>query len=666
MTMSGSSSTNSVPLISISQGQLKRTTCDLCRSRKVACDRNKPECRRCIRSGQQCTYPSTESEVGKLNSALQSLHARLAEAEAKLREKDSSDSSSSTRSRSRSRCYSRASPPLTDSGQPQQDYTMVDGTSGSSGFETLDQSAFYNQTGTFLFDKTCTEPVGSLDMFSANLDANLATDYHYFSRLAGDIMPQTQPAPISYGETSALQPLRPCDYHATQISPESITHLSNSYFNFLPNLMCVRDPSDFHYVFSQSRHQYQALKYAVALSGATILNESNDLQERIYGAARYHLERAELQADESDFFNIEVAQALLLLTKYEMGHIGIARGFVTLGRLVVLLNLMGYECPNTPHELADGDPRVFYGIQPMQLEDSIKAEKIRHLFWVAYCIRCNSAGEMVSLAAPAPVEIRMALYTKDSTVESEQKTFLVDNIAQETAETLEEWSLFALAMRLVVRMQKHHRQTLENVTRTGSADYNYCLSHELLESAISVIFASSSVSDAKTNAGTVMGVLTFIVALSCRISLYKTAALYARKAEFLNTVTDECWRLAASAANAICDVLLQANALDPGQVPAYKEISIFIMPPLAMGAQVLHRVLSGGMKGHDWTSRELRHSLETVCTAMETFRDPVCRFDCYIERCRTFLGNTPLRTRFSADFRSQCGPLAHSKDVMDG
>jgi hypothetical protein len=169
--------------------------------------------------------------------------------------------------------------------------------------------------------------------------------------------------------------------------------------------MCLLGPSDFQYLISKSTHQHQALKYAVVLSGAAIMKESHLLQERIYGAVRYHLERAELQADESDFFNIEVAQALLLLFQYEIGHMGIARAFVTLGRLVVLLNLIGYECLNTSQELADGDLRRFYGIQHVQLEDTIKVKKMRHLFWIAYCIRCNSTGEMVSMAAPAPEEV---------------------------------------------------------------------------------------------------------------------------------------------------------------------------------------------------------------------------------------------------------------------
>jgi hypothetical protein len=62
-------------------------------------------------------------------------------------------------------------------------------------------------------------------MFNANLDLNMATQYHYFSSMTGDIMPPIQPAPILYGETLALQPQQPYDYHAAQLSPETITHL---------------------------------------------------------------------------------------------------------------------------------------------------------------------------------------------------------------------------------------------------------------------------------------------------------------------------------------------------------------------------------------------------------------------------------------------------------
>lgn len=63
---------------------LRRTTCDVCRERKVRCDRTKPECLRCRRSGTVCAYPSPDAEAAKIQQTLQSLSKRLGESCAPL------------------------------------------------------------------------------------------------------------------------------------------------------------------------------------------------------------------------------------------------------------------------------------------------------------------------------------------------------------------------------------------------------------------------------------------------------------------------------------------------------------------------------------------------------------------------------------------------------
>lgn len=57
----------------------KRTTCDICRERKVRCDRNKPECVRCRRSGYKCTYLSENTNPVKFSRALAGLNDRLSQ-----------------------------------------------------------------------------------------------------------------------------------------------------------------------------------------------------------------------------------------------------------------------------------------------------------------------------------------------------------------------------------------------------------------------------------------------------------------------------------------------------------------------------------------------------------------------------------------------------------
>lgn len=57
----------------------RRTTCDICRERKVRCDRNKPECFRCRRSGYKCAYPSENATPAKFTKALAELNDRLSQ-----------------------------------------------------------------------------------------------------------------------------------------------------------------------------------------------------------------------------------------------------------------------------------------------------------------------------------------------------------------------------------------------------------------------------------------------------------------------------------------------------------------------------------------------------------------------------------------------------------
>ena len=61
----------------VTQSSLKRSTCNLCRERKVRCDREKPQCQRCRKSGHECIYPSEGTDNDEIKSALNFLHSRL-------------------------------------------------------------------------------------------------------------------------------------------------------------------------------------------------------------------------------------------------------------------------------------------------------------------------------------------------------------------------------------------------------------------------------------------------------------------------------------------------------------------------------------------------------------------------------------------------------------
>lgn len=90
-----------------------------------------------------------------------------------------------------------------------------------------------------------------------------------------------------------------------------------SYFDIVQRHLPLIEPQ----VFSKSTmgndtHQCKALKLAVAMSGATACGESSLAMEQ-YSTTRFHIERAESLADNSSFLNLETAQTLILVARFE-------------------------------------------------------------------------------------------------------------------------------------------------------------------------------------------------------------------------------------------------------------------------------------------------------------------------------------------------------------
>ena len=63
---------------SSASGKVRRVACDICRERKVRCDRVQPTCGRCARLGHHCRYASSRKFSNlDIPQALVALHQRL-------------------------------------------------------------------------------------------------------------------------------------------------------------------------------------------------------------------------------------------------------------------------------------------------------------------------------------------------------------------------------------------------------------------------------------------------------------------------------------------------------------------------------------------------------------------------------------------------------------
>jgi hypothetical protein len=83
-------------------------------------------------------------------------------------------------------------------------------------------------------------------------------------------------------------------------------------------------------------------------------------------------------------------------------------------------------------------------------------------------------------------------------------------------------------------------------------------------------------------------------------------------------------------------------------------MSLFIMRPLALAAEIQLCVLRNGIQGIGlntyYTNREIRHSLEAICCAMKAFKDSTGQHELCIQECQEFLESTQFGKQFNAEF----------------
>lgn len=79
------------------------------------------------------------------------------------------------------------------------------------------------------------------------------------------------------------------------------------------------------------------------MAGAQAESAAFQLKERYYTAARYHLEQAELGSGTSSFWNVETAQALVLVARFEFEHFACPRAMITMSRLFALMSILSHQ-----------------------------------------------------------------------------------------------------------------------------------------------------------------------------------------------------------------------------------------------------------------------------------------------------------------------------------
>ncbi|KAL4739543.1 hypothetical protein BDV11DRAFT_215168 [Aspergillus similis] len=389
-----------------------RLACDICRERKVRCDRGIPKCGRCARLGYDCSYQGRK----RYRAAQADMPRQLSEL--------------------RTRLASTTATPTTCPLPPHVDLSWP--------VLTPERPGDHEQ----LVQRLQSQITPPMDRAFEGLDmlANLTEDIPDFwgvmdSVLAPDALStifagdSTQlPTPFDGGyppaaNSNLVSPsfegsLFPSTHELEEPIPLSdLASLHQKYFGIFYPVLPILNPSRFHreWTHDPGSPPIRALSYAVALVGSTVAPEYAHLQLSCYSNARKYIELCERDNDETYFTSLNAFQALLFVLRYELTRKHFVRAWMTLGRAVTLAQILNL-CHIDNSEAASqrtGPPRDAPELRFVwNVRDPASLEEIRRSFWSLYifesygCVRigrpCTLEEDNLCVFLPSPGELNEA------------------------------------------------------------------------------------------------------------------------------------------------------------------------------------------------------------------------------------------------------------------
>ncbi|KAI8630514.1 fungal-specific transcription factor domain-containing protein [Xylariaceae sp. FL1651] len=355
-----------------------RLACDVCRDRKVRCDREWPRCGRCARIGDVCGYRGRAQRTSQSDLARQLRGLQDQQAQAQISTQRHPAGAVATGFPGSTVQH----PPTTP--DPPHHATSKGLTMQSPGLE-LDVGFLPDLSG------------DAFDLQNVSLECPSAVEYaHENASLAAskepwevefrlssigpmDGVPQAEQAPmLESPPTNPEPPSTIGSLQGDQLSPEVLGELHAKFFELLFPTMPILIESQFFSLIRENLDapQFQALSYAVALVGAMVSPEHQNLEIPCLNMARKYVEICE--QDDETMMSLELFQALLCIVRYELTHKKIMRAWITVGRTVRLATILGLHLSNPEAEGSE----VHRGLPPTT--DPLLLEQRRRSFWALY------------------------------------------------------------------------------------------------------------------------------------------------------------------------------------------------------------------------------------------------------------------------------------------
>ncbi|KAI0379326.1 hypothetical protein F5Y04DRAFT_132462 [Hypomontagnella monticulosa] len=445
--------------------QSGRQACEICRERKVRCDRAEPRCGRCTRLGLRCGYDNKRrSTRDDLPAQLSQLEDRLAKAEALL---------------SMPRNNTIPTPPHTE--KPPSPITTIDPVVTDISHPSNHPNNAMEVDMNLPCDNGLGMDAAEMELFTNCNDypestSGISIDW---STLQFPLLEPTV-SPISHTPPSIPYP----SHTLSSSSPEGdvpawdLAALHQNYFDFVYYYLPFLSKERFNAELSNNGNSpaVRALSYSVALMGCTISVQYSHLQNAYYTMARNYAEQCEREAGEGGTANLNLFQALLFIIRFEIMDHKLSRAWMTLGRAVRMSKLMGLH--QIDQNVKSPMPGPDMGLYLPPTQDPMLLEERRRSFWCLYIfegfvrirtgMECDlGPGDSFGVYLPSP-----SLLTPDF---NPAKMPYLGNVTSESCTEISSYAGCVLMVELAVKCFDHGRQLEFGTSKNGFWDSHYNL-----------------------------------------------------------------------------------------------------------------------------------------------------------------------------------------------
>ncbi|KAH9906348.1 hypothetical protein F4778DRAFT_725527 [Xylariomycetidae sp. FL2044] len=332
-----------------------RLTCENCRDRKVKCDRQYPACNRCSRLGYRCSYRDRVSHRTAQAAVIQQLEERVREAEARLalHSAGSAESSSLHSSQSPATALPSSASHMngaTQSCPPERPAVLAD-----FDFSALDTTSY-----DAVFDEA--------QSTAMDIEDSVTEWQMYIDQL---------PTP-----TSQTQPTL-----SMELTAQDLAYLHGVFFYSYSTVIPILAKDRFYreQQLDPDSAVVKSVSYSIALLAITVCGTHQHMESICYANARRYIDDCEIQEGVVSVGGINLLQALLFLTRYEVGKQKCARSYLTLARASHLVRMMRLDQMDKGGVRASVDNTAPHIPLP-ETRDIVELEERRRCFWAWYLL----------------------------------------------------------------------------------------------------------------------------------------------------------------------------------------------------------------------------------------------------------------------------------------